>query len=108
MSKHPPATDATPEALVRALARRGPSSNGRESGRTSPDAGPSPKRAMPGSDIPFGMSDSPSGEPLSPIERRRRVARFLESQLPPRLREDLMKALDFGDEEPPRPLIQGR
>ena len=27
MSKHPPATDATPEALVRALARQGPSSH---------------------------------------------------------------------------------
>ena len=37
MSKHPPATDATPEALVRALARQGPSAQVPARDRASED-----------------------------------------------------------------------
>ena len=99
--KYPPATDATPEALVRALARHGPNSHEAESDRTALGAEPTPGQQTPAPETPIGMSDSLSGESLSPTERRRRVEKFLEPQLPSGFRRDVMKALDFGDEDSP-------
>ena len=99
MSKYPPATDATPEALVRALARHGPSSIGRESGRTALGAEPTPEQRTPESETPVDMTGSSSEERLSPTEQRRRVEKFLEPQMPPAFRRQLMAEMNFGDEE---------
>ena len=99
MSKHPPATDATPEALARALVRHGTSSNGRESGRTALGAEPTPEQQTPAPETRVDMSGSSSEERLSPTEQRRRVEKFLEPQMPPEFRRELMAEMNFGDEE---------
>ena len=98
--KYPPATDATPEELVRAVVRHGPSSDGRESGRTKPDAGRSIGEEPATPEIPSERSGSLSGEPLSPNDRERHLERILEPLMPPEMRREFLQSLrDLDSEE---------
>ena len=67
MTKPPPATDATPEEMVRALARQGTSLAGRGTGRTPPDASPSPRAFS----ADHGTRPTVAEDPLTHLFRQR-------------------------------------
>ena len=90
MSKHPPATDATPEDLVRALARRGPSSLGTASGRTGPDGGTSAEASAEYQEAPATSGQEARSRPVLP---RDALDEFLERHIPVERREELRRAV---------------
>ena len=99
MSKYPPATDATPEALARALVRREPSSHEVESGRTQRGARPSAQRSAADRGTPVDRSGSSSAESPAPTDREQKLEQLLESWMPPEIRREFLKSLHRLDRE---------